>query len=328
MRNLINNEFVPSSAEKYYSVVNPATGKEVASVPFSTSDDVAKAVSAAQEAFKKWNDITIKQRTAVMLRFHALVEKHSDELADIIIRENGKNRTEALADVAKANETVEWACSLPQLACGKILEVSRGITCSETRVPLGVVGCIVPFNFPCMVPMWTIPIALTVGNCVICKPSEKVPTGMQRMAELMIEAGMPSGVFQIVHGSVDVVNALCENPDISAVTFVGSSRVAEIVSTKCHRLNKRVLALGGAKNHLVALPDCDIGMTSRDVVVSYAGCCGQRCMAASVLLIVGSESENGDDVLLSEVIRMSAALKPGQGNGEVGPIIDAVARDR
>lgn len=176
------------------------------------------------------------------------------------------------------NETVEWSTSLPQLATGKILEVSKGITCYDHRAPLGVVAAIVPFNFPFMVPMWTIPISLTMGNCVILKPSEKVPMTMTRVAELLTQAGVPPGVFQIVHGAVEVVTAICDHPDIDAVTFVGSSKVAEIVATKCRGHNKRVLALGGAKNHLIALPDCDVGMTTRDIVASFAGCCGQRCM--------------------------------------------------
>lgn len=152
-----------------------------------------KRFTVAKGAFKGWSEITIKQRAAIMFKFHELVDQHSEELAELIVRENGKNMAEALADVAKGNETVEWASSLPQLAAGRSLEVSKGITCTESRIPLGVVGAVVPFNFPCMVPMWTIPISLTMGNCVICKPSEKVPTAMQRMAELMVQAGMPPG---------------------------------------------------------------------------------------------------------------------------------------
>jgi acyl-CoA reductase-like NAD-dependent aldehyde dehydrogenase len=222
-----------------------------------------------------------------MLKFHALVNKHANELAELIVAENGKNITEALADVAKGNETVEWACSLPQLAPGKLLEVSRGIQCCEYRDALGVVACIVPFNFPVMVPMWTFPIALTMGNCVILKPSEKVPGAMQRVVELLKEAGVPEGVFQIVHGGAEVVTAISEHDDIAAVSFVGSSKVAKIVFDKCNARNKRVLALGGAKNHLIAVPDCDVGMAARDIVASFAGCAGQRCMAASVLVLVG-----------------------------------------
>jgi methylmalonic acid semialdehyde dehydrogenase len=266
---------------------------------------------------------TIKQRTSIMMKFYSLIVQHSEELSELIVAENGKNYTEAMADIAKGNETVEWACGMSQIFAGRILEVSRGIECREVRAPLGVVAAIAPFNFPFMVPMWTIPISLMCGNCVILKPSEKVPMTMQRVIDLFIEAGIPSGVFQVVHGAVEVVNALCENSEIAAVSFVGSSKVAEIVSQKCHKLNKRVLALGGAKNHLIALPDCDRGMASRDIVASFAGCCGQRCMAASVLVLVGDCGG-----LLQSIIETALKLTPGQGQGEIGPLIDGIAKDR
>lgn len=245
------------------------------------------------------------------------------QLSKIIVRENGKNYTEAMADVAKGNETAEWATSLPQLAAGKKLEVSRGINCEEQRRPLGVVGAIVPFNFPLMVPFWTVPIALTMGNCVILKPSEKVPSTMQRVCELFIEAGVPPGVFQVVHGAVEVVTSMCAHPHIQAVSFVGSSKVAEIVATSCRKLNKRVLALGGAKNHLVALQDADAGMAARDITASFAGCAGQRCMAASVLIVVGENKP-----LVDQIVAAASALKAGQEAGQVGPVIDGIAQKR
>ena len=180
--------------------------------------------------------------------------------------------------------------------------------------------------------MWTVPISLTMGNCVILKPSEKVPLTMQRMLEFMVAAGIPPGVFQIVHGAAEVVTAMCDHPDINAVSFVGSSKVAEIVTKRCTAVNKRVLALGGAKNHLLALPDCDVAMASRDIVASFAGCAGQRCMAASVLLLVGDGTEEVKqtftDTLLKEVVATSKALKAGQLAGEVGPLIDDIAQKR
>lgn len=187
--------------------------------------------------------------------------------------------------------------------------------------------------YSAMVPMWTVPIALTVGNCVILKPSEKVPSTMQRMAELMIEAGVPPGVFQIVQGAVEVVTSMCDHPDISAVTFVGSSKVAEIVTNRCNSTHKRVLALGGAKNHLVALPDCDVGMAARDIVASFAGCCGQRCMAASALVVVdpavGSEGYSASkNEVIQEVVSVAEKLVAGQAGGQVGPLIDGLAKER
>jgi acyl-CoA reductase-like NAD-dependent aldehyde dehydrogenase len=181
--------------------------------------------------------------------------------------------------------------------------------------------------------MWTIPIALTLGNCVILKPSEKVPLTMQRIASLMIQAGIPAGVFQIIHGAVDVVTSFCDHPDISAVSFVGSSKVAQIVAQRCHSINKRVLALGGAKNHLIALNDCDVSMAARDIVASFAGCAGQRCMAASVLLLVQEPTHDTSDntvldQLLSEVISLASKLQPGCNAGQVGPLIDNIAKQR
>lgn len=295
----------------------------VSKVPLGSAAHVDHAVAVARTAFESWSGTTIKQRAAIMFRLKTLIERDSQELAELIVLENGKNISEALADVAKGNETVEWASSLPQLAQGRTLEVSSGIHCTDSKQPLGVVGCIVPFNFPVMVPLWTVPIALTMGNCVILKPSEKVPRGMMKIAELMAEAGIPAGVFQMVQGAAEVVTSLCDHPDISAVTFVGSSKVAKIVSDRCHKLNKRVLALGGAKNHLIALPDADIGMASRDVVASFAGCAGQRCMAASVLVLVGEC--NG---LLDEIVRIASALQRGQATGQVGPVIDGIAKAR
>ncbi|KAG6962651.1 hypothetical protein JG687_00007025 [Phytophthora cactorum] len=314
--NLINGEFVPPSGDKYLNVISPATGQVIGKCALSTDEDVKLAVAKGQEAFKEWRQMTVKTRAAIMLKFHALMMQHQDELADIVVKENGKNRTEALASVLKGNETVEYACSLPQLVQGRTLQVSRGITCQEVRDPLGVVACIVPFNFPIMVPMWTIPIALTMGN-------SQVPLTMARVAELLLEAGVPKGVFQIINGTVDPVNSLCDHPDIAAITFVGSSRVAQLVARRCRALDKRVLALGGAKNHLVALPDADIEVASKDIVASYAGCAGQRCMAASVLLLVGNCS-----AVLDKIVEKSKELTRGTEAGQVGALIDDGSKTR
>jgi len=327
IKNFINGNFVDSISNNTVDIISPSTGDVIGKVPLCNANELNIAIDAAEKAFPSWSGLTIKQRAGIMFKLHHLIDSHSQELAEIIVKENGKNIVEALADVAKGNETVEWACALPELAGGRILSVSGGITCQEIRNPLGVVAAIVPFNFPAMVPLWTIPISLTVGNCVILKPSEKVPLTMLRITELMVEAGIPPGVFQIVNGGVDIVNAICDSPRINAVTFVGSSKVAEIVSNRCHQLNKRVLALGGAKNHLIALPDCDVGMASRDIVASFAGCCGQRCMAASALIVVDSTGTEGDD-LIQEIVETASKLKIGQKAGEVGPLIDGIAKKR
>jgi len=321
--NVIGGELSPPSSGEYMDVISPADGNVFAKVAVSPAEDVERAIQQAKAAFPKWSALTVKKRAAIMYKLQNLINENADELAKMIVKENGKNYSEAIAEVAKGNETVEWACSMPQLIQGNILKVSRGITCHDVREPLGVVASVVPFNFPCMVPLWTIPIALTAGNCVICKPSEKCPSTMLRVAELMEEAGMPAGVFQIVNGTVAAVNALCDSPDVAALSFVGSSRVAEIVAQRCHKVNKRVLSLGGAKNHLVALPDCDVEMTARDISASAFGCAGQRCMAASVLVVVGENKP-----LMEAVVRVAGALNSGQAKGQVGPVIDSASHAR
>mmetsp|Transcript_94545 Transcript_94545/g.216271 ORF Transcript_94545/g.216271 Transcript_94545/m.216271 type:complete len:529 (-) Transcript_94545:307-1893(-) len=324
--NFVNGKF-EDAAGADIPVTSPADSKEITKVVSSTEADTQRAIDAANQAFPDWSSKTMKFRAAIMMKFHYLIREHADELADLIVLENGKNKAEALADVAKGNETVEYACSLPQVAQGKILEVSGGIHCRDERVPLGVVACVVPFNFPLMVPMWTTPIALVMGNCVVLKPSEKVPLTMRRVCELMQQAGFPAGVFNTVNGTAAVVNALIDSPVVRAVTFVGSSKVAELVATRCHKLHKRVVSLGGAKNHLVALPDADVNQTATDVVASFAGCCGQRCMAASVLLVVDPDGATFQP-LLDAVVKLAGSLKPGQAAGEVGPLIDEAAYKR
>ncbi|RIA98716.1 Aldehyde/histidinol dehydrogenase [Glomus cerebriforme] len=325
LQNFIGGEYVDSiqTSCKYVPVTTPHTGKVIAQCPVSTAEDVEKAVEVAKKAFKTWSARTVKDRVQTLFRFHNLLHTHIDELADLIVLEHGKNKAEAIASIAKGAETVEYATSLPQLIQGKILDVSRGVTCNDTRVPLGVVASIVPFNFPIMVPMWTLPIAIATGNTLILKPSEKVPLTMNRVVALLKEAGVPDGVVNLVNGTVDAVNAICDHPDIKAVTFVGTSHVANLVMERCHKLGKRVLALGGAKNHLIASPDCNVETTSTDVVNSFSGCAGQRCMAASVLLIIGSQPE-----LLERIIAKATALQPGSKAGEVGPVIDKASLDK
>mmetsp|Transcript_16437 Transcript_16437/g.24246 ORF Transcript_16437/g.24246 Transcript_16437/m.24246 type:complete len:507 (+) Transcript_16437:132-1652(+) len=315
--NYIGGKFVAPSTAKYLDVVNPANSHAIGKVGLSSSKDIDDAVAAAEAAFPAWSARTVKSRTAIMLKFHALVRENARELAELIVKENGKNLTEALADVAKGNETVEYACSLPQLCQGKQLQVSGGVYCVDRRDPLGVVASIVPFNFPFMVPFWTTPIALVMGNTVILKPSEKVPLTMRRVASLFQEAGFPDGVFNMVQGARDAVEAIIDHPKVKAVTFVGSSPVAKIVSARCRALNKKCTALGGAKNHLVTLPDCEMEGAASDICVSFAGCAGQRCMAASVLLLMGKQ-----DDLLNSLVEKASKLKPGSCSGEMGPVID------
>ncbi|KAJ3216456.1 hypothetical protein HK099_005858, partial [Clydaea vesicula] len=307
----------------FIPVCSPSNGEIISYCPLSNKTDVEIAVKSAKAAFESWSNLTVKSRVQILIRFHQLVIKHSEELADIIVLEHGKTKSEALAEIAKGNETVEYSLSMPQLIQGKWLEVSRGVQCNDSKKPVGVVASIVPFNFPFMVPFWTIPIALATGNTMIIKPSEKVPLTMNKVMELFKEAGLPNGVINLVNGTAEAVLAICDHPDIKAVTFVGTSHVAEIVSKRCRNLNKRVLALGGAKNHLVAAPDAIIEMTAQDVVNSFTGCSGQRCMAASVLLTIGSQP-----VLLDEIVQRASMLTPGSGNGQMGPVIDLASKEK
>jgi malonate-semialdehyde dehydrogenase (acetylating) / methylmalonate-semialdehyde dehydrogenase len=230
---------------------------------------------------------------------------------------------QAFAEVQKGLETAEYACAIPELISGRVQEVSRGVYCQDRRDPIGIVASIVPFNFPMMVPFWTLPIALVCGNCMILKPSEKVPLTMNRVAELLQKAGVPPGVFQIVNGTKDAVEAICDNPAIRAVTFVGSTKIAELVAKRCRNLNKRVLALGGAKNNLVVAPDRHLDMASSDIVASFTGCTGQRCMAASAMLSLGHQQD-----ILDEIVRKAGLMQPGQEAGQVGPVIDKMSADR
>lgn len=317
VENYINGTFHAPSTGEYIDVINPADESVIGKVALSNAKDVVKAVDAASTALETWKSMTIKARAAIMMRFHTLIRDHAQELAELIVAENGKNITEALADVAKGNETVEYACSLPQLAQGNKLKVSGQVYCEDRREPLGVVASIVPFNFPFMVPMWTLPIALVMGNTVILKPSEKVPLTMHKVASLIEQAGFPPGVFNMIQGTKEAVQSIVEHPKIKAVTFVGSSPVAKIVKESCNAQHKRCTALGGAKNHLIALHDCETDGAAKDICVSFAGCAGQRCMAASVLLLVDAPSD-----LLEKLVAKTKEIEPGQGPGQLGPVID------
>lgn len=307
----------------YMPLLQPRDGAQTGQVALSGKEDVDLAVQTAKAVYPAWSKLTSKARSQYIFKLREAMIAHTEELAQIVMSEHGKTYTEALGSIAKGNETCEWACSVPQVIQGRIQEVSGGVTCHDVREPLGVVACIVPFNFPIMVPFWTLPIALAAGNCVILKPSEKVPRTMAKVMEIIKSIGIPDGVVQIVNGTVPVVEALCDHPDIPAISFVGSSKVAEIVSKRARANNKRVLALGAAKNHLVALRDCNADMCSTDIVQSFTGCAGQRCMAASALIVVQQQ-----DDLLKQIVEKAGKLTPGQQNGNMGPLIDAAAVQR
>jgi malonate-semialdehyde dehydrogenase (acetylating)/methylmalonate-semialdehyde dehydrogenase len=320
VRNYIDGEFVDAPGRDLLDVTDPSNGGAISRVPLSGPNEVAQAVVAAQKAFEGWSATPIKERAQVFYRYKALLEQNIAELAALVSEENGKVRSEAEAEVLKSAELCEFACSLPQLVPGEVLEVSRGVECRVERFPVGVVASIAPFNFPNMVPNWTIPNALALGNCMILKPSEQVPLSAGRIAELLHDAGLPDGVFNVVHGGQETVEAICDDPGIEAVSFVGSTHVAKIVYRRASANLKRVLALGGAKNHLIVMPDAEPEMTSTNVVASMSGCAGQRCMAASVMMAVGAT----DHI----VERMSAIMKAMVPGVHLGPVISKAAKER
>ena len=311
-QNFINGKFVQASSSATLNVVSPLDGNLLSTVPMSASKDLDDAVKAAKAAFPAWSKTPIKERVQVFFRYKTLLEKHLKELAELCSEENGKTYGESVAEIEKSIELTEFATSLPQLVTGEVLEVSRGVECRTEHVALGVVASIVPFNFPSMVPNWTLPNAIALGNCMIMKPSEKVPLSCGRLAELLKEAGLPDGVFNIVHGGVDIVEAICDHHGIEAVSFVGSTKVAKIVYQRATSNYKRCLALGGAKNHLMVLPDAIPGMTAQNVAASMSGCAGQRCMAASAMIGVGNI-----DSIIEKICEEARKIVPGENLGAV-----------
>jgi malonate-semialdehyde dehydrogenase (acetylating) / methylmalonate-semialdehyde dehydrogenase len=319
LQNYVGGSFV-SSDLPLLDVYNPSSGAIISRVPMSAAREVDAAVQCAEKAFPKWSATPIKERVQVFYRYKTLLEQHIDSLAALITEENGKIASEARAEISKSAELTEFACSLPQIAPGEVLEVSRGVECRIERYPVGVVAAITPFNFPNMVPNWSLPNAIALGNCLILKPSELVPISAGRIAELLKEAGLPDGVFQVVHGGRDAVEAICDHPGISAVSFVGSTKTAKIVYRRATANLKRCLALGGAKNHLIVMPDADREMAATNIVASMSGCAGQRCMAASVMVAVSKT-----DHVIERMKEVAQAMVPGK---DLGPVISAAARDR
>jgi malonate-semialdehyde dehydrogenase (acetylating)/methylmalonate-semialdehyde dehydrogenase len=301
-------------------VHNPATGEVIAESALADAALVERAVGAARSAWPAWAGTPVKERVQVLYRYRELLLRHRAELAGLITEEHGKLGPEAAAEIDRAVELTEFACAIPQFATGEVLEVARGVECRLERFPVGVVASIVPFNFPVMVPHWTIPNAIALGNCLVLKPSERVPLSARRTAELLGEAGLPPGVFTLVNGARTAVEALCDHPAVAAVTFVGSTPTAQAVYRRATQQLKRALALGGAKNHLLVLPDADPLTTPSAVLNSAIGCAGQRCMAASVLVALPHT-----EGILEQICRLARAAVPGR---DYGPVISRAARER
>ena len=317
--NCINGEQISGNGQML-EVFSPLNGQVISEVPLSSADVVDEAVTAARGAFPAWSALTLKERVQIFFRYRQLLEKYRTELVALVSEENGKTFAEAAAEVDKSIELTEFATSLPQLCAGEIEIVSRGVECRSERHPLGVVASISPFNFPNMVPNWTIPNALALGNTMILKPSEQVPLSANRIAEILAEAELPKGVLNVVHGAQAAVEAICDHPGIDAVSFVGSTKVAKIVYQRATSNLKRALCLGGAKNHLIVLPDANEEMTASDVAASMTGCAGQRCMAASAMVAVGKV-----DAIIDRLCEETKKIIPGKN---LGAIISQQAKER
>ncbi|WP_332698244.1 CoA-acylating methylmalonate-semialdehyde dehydrogenase [Halalkalibacter lacteus] len=327
LKNFINGEWVESSSRNTLEVPNPATGEIVATVPISAKVDVDQAVNAANEAFITWKKTPVPKRARIFFKYHTLLSDHHDELAKLIVQENGKAFKEAHGEVQRGIECVEFASGAPTLMMGETLSgIAEDIDSEMFRYPLGVVGGITPFNFPMMVPLWMFPLAIACGNTFILKPSERTPMLANKLAELFTQAGAPAGVLNVVHGAHDVVNGLLDHEDVKAISFVGSQPVAKYVYERAATNGKRVQALAGAKNHHIVMPDADVAKAVNHIVTSAYGSAGQRCMACSAVVVVGDGEAfvselraradeliigNGldDEVLLTPVIRESHRTK-------------------
>ena len=308
-------------------VYNPALGTVHKQVRFASTDDVAVVVESAATAAASWRDTSIAKRQTVMFAFRELLNQRKDELAAILTTEHGKVFSDALGEIARGMEVVEFACGLGQLTKGAYSEnVSTGIDVYTIRQPVGVVGIISPFNFPAMVPLWFFSVAIAAGNAVVLKPSEKDPTAANWLAELFAEAGLPAGVFNVVHGDKEAVDALLTHPEVSAISFVGSTPIAQYVYETATAHGKRVQALGGAKNHMLVLPDADLDLAADAAVNAGFGSAGERCMAISVVLAVESIA----DEFVAKVSERMATLRTGDGmrGCDMGPLITRAHRDK
>ncbi len=319
-RNFVGGAFRPAASKRTVTVTSPYDGRVLGTAPISDAEDVGAAVAAAEHAWPAWRAAPLRERTGALSRFRDLTAARLGTLANIVALESGKTPAEALAGIQRGLEVIDFAVGLSTSDEGRVLEVSRGVTCESRREPLGVTIGITPFNFPAMVPMWMFPIALAVGNAFILKPSEKVPLSACKLAEWMSEAKIPDGIFSVVHGDRTTVEALAAHPRVRAVAFVGSSAAAKAVYVRATASGKRALCLGGAKNSVIVAPDADPRLVVPGVVDSFTGCAGQRCMAASVLIAVGAAGN-----FVDEIAHAASRIELG---ATMGALIDRDARER
>jgi malonate-semialdehyde dehydrogenase (acetylating)/methylmalonate-semialdehyde dehydrogenase len=323
----INGQLWEGSAERSGEVFDPATGQVTKTVDFASRAVLDEAVAAAKAAFPEWRDTSLTKRAQILFAFRELLNANKDKVAALITEEHGKVLSDALGEVTRGQEVVEFACGIPHLMKGGFSEgVSSGVDSYSIRQPLGVVGIISPFNFPAMVPMWFFPIAIATGNTVVVKPSEKDPSAIMYVAELWKQAGLPDGVFNVVHGDKEAVDGLLENRDVKSISFVGSTPIAQYIYETGTRHGKRVQALGGAKNHMLVLPDADLDLAADQAINAGFGSAGERCMAISVVLAV---DPIGDE-LVAKIAERMPALRTGDGRRgcDMGPLVTGVHRDK
>lgn len=328
LRNYINGKWVDSECKVTIPVVNPATTRQLAKVPQGCAKDVELAANAAAAASKAWRDTPATRRIQYLFKMKQVLESHTDEIAEICTNECGKTFAESKAEMARAIENIEVACGIPTLLQSEFSEdIATGIDEFMIRQPIGVGACIAPFNFPIMIPFWFLPYAIACGNTYIVKPSEKVPMTMTRIFELIDELNLPAGVLNMVHGAKDTVDAILDHPEIKAISFVGSSAVAQYVYQRGTANGKRVQAQGGAKNPIVVMPDADLETTVKIIADSAFGCSGQRCLAASLVILVGDAKKK----FTSKLIEVAKAKKCGYGmdpEADMGPVISIESRRR
>ncbi|QJP93702.1 CoA-acylating methylmalonate-semialdehyde dehydrogenase [Pseudomonas fluorescens] len=324
---LIDGEWVESQTSEWHDIVNPATQQVLAKVPFATAAEVDAAVSAAQRAFQTWKLTPIGARMRIMLKLQALIREHSKRIAVVLSAEQGKTIADAEGDIFRGLEVVEHACSIGSLQMGEFAEnVAGGVDTYTLRQPIGVCAGITPFNFPAMIPLWMFPMAIACGNTFVLKPSEQDPLSTMLLVELAIEAGIPAGVLNVVHGGKDVVDGLCTHKDIKAVSFVGSTAVGTHVYDLAGKHGKRVQSMMGAKNHAVVLPDANREQALNALVGAGFGAAGQRCMATSVVVLVGAAKQWLPDLkALAQKLKVNAGSEPGT---DVGPVISKKAKAR
>lgn len=319
---LIGGKWTHVDAARYADVWNPSSGETIAQTPMCSAADVDRAVQAALKAFPSWRETPIVDRARIMFRFHSLLLAHADEIARIVSLEHGKTFSESKASVARGIEMVEYACSLPALIYGDVMHnIAPGVDSETIRYPLGVVAGITPFNFPAMVPLWMYPIAITCGNCFVLKPSPRVPLSSIRIAELLVEAGLPEGVLSVVHGDKECVDAILTHPDIRAVSFVGSTAVAKYIYQTGTANGKRVQAAGGAKNHIVVMPDAEMTPAVTGLLHSAFGCSGERCMAGSLAVAVGDRGDEVVDRLCDAAKKIVVGRTDTRDDVTMGPVI-------